>query len=57
MIVGKDCTLINGDLAGITGIIIAANYVDNYVLVRVDKWCKVETIFENIQQVQENDGT
>jgi hypothetical protein len=50
VMVGAQCKIKNGVCTGLQGKIVAADYADNYVIVRIDRWCTITTIYENIEQ-------
>lgn len=50
VIINKNAKILHGELAGIEGKVIAADYPNNSVTIRIDKLCTVETFYENVSQ-------
>lgn len=48
--VNKECTIINGSLQGVSGVVVAFDYLENEVIVKIDQGVSVITCHENIQQ-------
>ena len=55
VLVGAVCKIKHGACAGLMGKIVAADYADNYVIVKIDRWCSITTIYENIEQENPKD--
>lgn len=48
--VGKEATIIDGNCAGITGIVVSANSVENTVEIRVESGTYITTTYEKVFQ-------
>jgi ribosomal protein L24 len=48
--VNKNAKILYGKLAGFEGKVIAADYATNSVIIQIDKWSNIETIYENVSQ-------
>lgn len=48
--VNKEATILNGKCAGITGIVVGANSVENTVEIEVESGTYITTTFQNISQ-------
>lgn len=48
--VGKEATIIDGDCAGITGMVVGANSLENTVEIRVEPGTYITTTYERVYQ-------